>query len=636
MALLTNINGKFSVSDAGAVTFNNAFTFPTTDGAANYVLQTNGSGQLAWALNGNGDISGSGTANTVTKFTGAKNIGNGPITFSGNNSTFLGTITVSGTGISTINGDLVLQPTKKLYLDGGNDTYITEVSANLIGFNTGGNQSLSIGVNESTFAGNVEIRSGNKLILQRPNNGVATEISTDSTGAMILNSINDEGFFFNNNGNNAFKLDPINANFTGTVTAPTFLGNLQGGHTTGSISSGVTAVTQANAIDNTTVATTAYVNNKIGTIPAGLVFQGTWNASTNTPTLTSGSGTTGHFYIVSVAGSTNLDGITDWQVGDWAVFIEQGASDQWEKIDNSSVLDGIGTGGSFAGWSGSGTSVTLGNAPVTFSGNNSTFAGDVIITTGKELIIGSQTAAESPLGITIRDNKGDVPVGIVIHNENTGTGADAAIAFETQGAMDFSIGLDRSDSSKFVMSRAGVLGTNNVFTIDNVTATFTGSVTSNAVPAFNVGTIGAIGNTANDLNIYSTTAGHNGLRMHANGILPTDNSGAIIDNDADLGFPTYRFKDLYLGGSIISNGSATFEINAAGNNVISTFKNVNTTAGNRSAIKVEQFVSAVGSFSAFLGSTIDGKVFLSNDSITANHLLIDTSGNVGIGTASPR
>ncbi len=49
MALLTNINGKFSVSDAGAVTFNNAFTFPTTDGTANYVLKTNGSGQLAWA-----------------------------------------------------------------------------------------------------------------------------------------------------------------------------------------------------------------------------------------------------------------------------------------------------------------------------------------------------------------------------------------------------------------------------------------------------------------------------------------------------------------------------------------------------------------------------------------------------------
>jgi len=97
MALLTNINGKFSVSDAGAVTFNNAFTFPTSDGSANYVLKTNGSGQLAWAAdNDGGDINGSGTANTVTKFTGAKTIGNGPITFSGNNSTFDGTIDAVG------------------------------------------------------------------------------------------------------------------------------------------------------------------------------------------------------------------------------------------------------------------------------------------------------------------------------------------------------------------------------------------------------------------------------------------------------------------------------------------------------------------------------------------------------------
>ena len=35
------------------------------------------------------------------------------------------------------------------------------------------------------------------------------------------------------------------------------------------------------------------------------------------PTLASGVGTQGHYYIVSVAGTTNLDGVTDWQVGDW-------------------------------------------------------------------------------------------------------------------------------------------------------------------------------------------------------------------------------------------------------------------------------------------------------------------------------
>ena len=68
----------------------------------------------------------------------------------------------------------------------------------------------------------------------------------------------------------------------------------------------------------------------------------------------------------------------------------------------------------------------------------------------------------------------------------TGTLADAQIAFETQGALDFSIGIDRSDSNKFVMSRAGTLGTNNVFTIDGTSATFTGNVTANNITLDNI------------------------------------------------------------------------------------------------------------------------------------------------------
>lgn len=66
-------------------------------------------------------------------------------------------------------------------------------------------------------------------------------------------------------------------------------------------------------------------------IAGGLDYQGTWNASTNTPTLASGTGTNGYYYVVSVAGSTNLDGITDWQAGDWAIF--NGTA--WQKIDQS-------------------------------------------------------------------------------------------------------------------------------------------------------------------------------------------------------------------------------------------------------------------------------------------------------------
>jgi len=156
----------------------------------------------------------------------------------------------------------------------------------------------------------------------------------------------------------------------GTITAPAVNATLLQGELEGTISSATTGTTQANTTDNTTVATTAFVQNLIGTIPTGLVFQGTWNAATNTPTLASGTGTTGHFYIVSVDGTTNLDGITDWKVGDWAVFVEQGATDAWEKVDNSSVLDGAGTGNQISKWTGSGTSNTLTNSIITDNGTN--------------------------------------------------------------------------------------------------------------------------------------------------------------------------------------------------------------------------------------------------------------------------
>jgi len=43
-----------------------------------------------------------------------------------------------------------------------------------------------------------------------------------------------------------------------------------------------------------------------------LNYKGTWDASTNNPTLVSSVGTKGDYYVVSVAGSTNLNGETLW------------------------------------------------------------------------------------------------------------------------------------------------------------------------------------------------------------------------------------------------------------------------------------------------------------------------------------
>jgi hypothetical protein len=81
--------------------------------------------------------------------------------------------------------------------------------------------------------------------------------------------------------------------------------------------------------------TVSSITNAIG----ALNYKGTWNASTNSPALASGVGTKGDYYVVSVAGSTTLNGISNWGVGDWAVFngsvwqrVEGGADGNFENL----------------------------------------------------------------------------------------------------------------------------------------------------------------------------------------------------------------------------------------------------------------------------------------------------------------
>jgi hypothetical protein len=71
----------------------------------------------------------------------------------------------------------------------------------------------------------------------------------------------------------------------------------------------------------------------------GLKYGGLWNAATNNPTITSGVGDTGEYYIVGTAGTTSIDGINDWAIGDWIIF----GGSAWQKIDNSDkvVSDGV-------------------------------------------------------------------------------------------------------------------------------------------------------------------------------------------------------------------------------------------------------------------------------------------------------
>ena len=80
------------------------------------------------------------------------------------------------------------------------------------------------------------------------------------------------------------------------------------------------------------------VQNSLSALLGGATYKGVWNASTNTPTIpAASSGNNGWYYIVNVAGSTNIDGITDWQVGDW--IISNGTT--WSKVDNTDAVSSV-------------------------------------------------------------------------------------------------------------------------------------------------------------------------------------------------------------------------------------------------------------------------------------------------------
>ena len=53
----------------------------------------------------------------------------------------------------------------------------------------------------------------------------------------------------------------------------------------------------------------------------GLNLKGSWNATTNSPALgnSGAGGVANDLYIVSVAGTTSLDGINTWNVGDYVI-----------------------------------------------------------------------------------------------------------------------------------------------------------------------------------------------------------------------------------------------------------------------------------------------------------------------------
>ena len=384
------------------------------------------------------------------------------------------------------------------------------------------------------------------------------------------------------------------------------------------------------AASDTILAAMAKLQGQITGIPQGLVYKGTWNANTNTPTLASGTGTTGEFYIVSVAGTTNLDGITDWQVGDWAIFVEVGATDTWQKIDNTSAILGSGTANKIAKWTGSNT---LATGLITDNGSTVTVGNS-----GNLVVEGNTTLGDAVTDTTTVKGPGVFEEALRI-NKGISLGANtygSAGQVLTSGGGAGSVNTWTTPTTGTVTS-VGLTETGNALAITNSPITSTGNINiagAGSASQYINGALDLVTFPTLDNYQYWTLAGDSGTPQNItstntatiaggtgiNTLIPgssTDTINVNIDyigaDNAILSAPAgtpVATDELWFNNADVSNGSiqrATIaSIVDLGNETLSqVLSNGNTTSGTDIAVSANDDITFTSTSKAIFNSALE-------------------------------
>ncbi len=190
-------------------------TADTLDLGGTTAQYVRGDGSFATYSPGTGTITGSGTTNTVTKFTGASAIGDGPITFSGNNSTFIGTVTFNPDADSSVVIKNAGTDAIALFAASGDTLYL--------GSNDTTGLYFSATNNNATFVGTINsgaITSTGLITAESYKSSNFVEIQVDDAEVYWTNTANNDYWVWKRDASNNFICDHYNG--SSTTAALTF------------------------------------------------------------------------------------------------------------------------------------------------------------------------------------------------------------------------------------------------------------------------------------------------------------------------------------------------------------------------------------------------------------------------------